>query len=810
MASQQGPSAGISKSLQALNVDRASALQAQGHLPSGQGSSSRKPSAFSFLVEQPSDVTVRVVGVPATEKHNDGKTFLQVGLGGREASVLMERLGASELVHLYDFFEDNDVVGDYILTPRENPLTESGLTSQLESFAVKRELTSILTQFDAKQLAYRMFGTVSLLLLRRKREQQFPPSYGIEKVADLQREKTEAVAKSRSDFLLLMEEREKDVKSLRDQVRDLKAELGAVRSTRAASGPRSHLRTVHVMNFLQDNATVMMNWPRRRNLLDHLESATQVPREWQTVIIVMPTTISSSKLHNSSGWIRLRTTGTKRPRKAVLQVQSSTWLKTHLRRRPGPSARAPASRSPRPSQARRQLRTSLKTFHGLDRDFGRQLRPEESPMPLTSVKARAHLADYPVVWKKLPSDVQLLMKNGLEYPDALDLAGQDKCLHTRFHLYDLVLMLSMMFWRRLDDTPRTKYIPRRYLTFASTSLETLVEDKDEEYDPQQDPDDGVDDEYDDEYDDSGNGSPPSIAKRTSKRRRLSTSSAEPSTPKKSEKPRSEGQSGSDSESHAQVKSKSKDSSEVRPKSKSKRRNSGVVMNLAAKGPDNLTADEDRLIETSAPNVNSRMYFGVGMKPSDPTAHAPQQTSGFPDFIPNRHDLDLLKARCKPDELRDFLGTRPWENMMNLRRAQFYSHRRATLGDRAVNLIEDWVDLMADNAEEVWHALPWIVLDGDSSSNYIRRICARRIKNHESIKKRFPKHICYWILMSQDHTKPGINLRYFLKEKMELLDARDPARAQWALCSSDDEHIAHLPEAVRRRLIPDGKRDSIED
>ncbi|KAJ8540785.1 hypothetical protein ON010_g12442 [Phytophthora cinnamomi] len=163
LASQQGPSAGISKSLQALNVDRASALQAQGHLPSGQGSSSRKPSAFSFLVEQPSDVTVRVVGVPATEKHNDGKTFLQVGLGGREASVLMERLGASELVHLYDFFEDNDVVGDYILTPRENPLTESGLTSQLESFAVKRELTSILTQFDAKQLAYRMFGTVSLL-----------------------------------------------------------------------------------------------------------------------------------------------------------------------------------------------------------------------------------------------------------------------------------------------------------------------------------------------------------------------------------------------------------------------------------------------------------------------------------------------------------------------------------------------------------------------------------------------------------------------------------------------------------------------
>ncbi|KAG6620350.1 uncharacterized protein IUM83_16398 [Phytophthora cinnamomi] len=73
-------------------------------------------------------------------------------------------------------------------------------------------------------------------------------------------------------------------------------------------------------------------------------------------------------------------------------------------------------------------------------------RPEESLMPLTSVQARTHLADYPVVWKKLRADVQLLMKAGLEYPNALDSVGQDKCLHTSFHLYDHVLMLlSMMY-----------------------------------------------------------------------------------------------------------------------------------------------------------------------------------------------------------------------------------------------------------------------------------------------------------------------------------------------------------------------------
>ncbi|KAG6620353.1 uncharacterized protein IUM83_16397 [Phytophthora cinnamomi] len=269
--------------------------------------------------------------------------------------------------------------------------------------------------------------------------------------------------------------------------------------------------------------------------------------------------------------------------------------------------------------------------------------------------------------------------------------------------------------------------------------EVEVEDKDEGYDPQQDPDDGVDDEDDDEDDDSGSDSPPSIAKRTSKRWRLSSSSAQPSTPRKSKskKPKkawSEVQSGSESESHAEVKSKSKSGSEINSKAKSKsskRRNSWVPTELAAKGSDNLTADEDRLIETPV----QTQFFGVRMKPGDPTAHTPQQTPRFPDFIPNRDDLDILKERCTPDELRELLGTRPWEKMMNLRRTEFYFHRRASLGDRAARFIEDWIDLMVDNAEAVWHALHWIVLDRDSSSSYIRRVCARRIKNHESHKKR---------------------------------------------------------------------------
>ncbi|GMG16135.1 unnamed protein product [Phytophthora fragariaefolia] len=200
---------------QVISVDRANTLQALGLLPSERGSSSGMPEVVEIPPGEPSDPTVRVVGVPATECHNDGRTFLQDGFGGLEALVQMEILGATELAVLYDFFDDNDIIGDFILTPRETPLTATELSSQLKNFAVKRELASILSQFDFKQLALRTFGTVSLLrkvaakynrikrklaeddgaasvielqVLRFKRDQQLPSSYWIEKVAEVQRE----------------------------------------------------------------------------------------------------------------------------------------------------------------------------------------------------------------------------------------------------------------------------------------------------------------------------------------------------------------------------------------------------------------------------------------------------------------------------------------------------------------------------------------------------------------------------------------------------------------------------------------------
>ncbi|KAG6610271.1 uncharacterized protein IUM83_00001 [Phytophthora cinnamomi] len=828
----------------------------------------------------------------------------------------MESLGATELAHLYDFVEEDDIIGDFILTPREDPLSESELTDQLKSFRVKRELASILSQFDAKQLVYRTFGTVSLLrkvtakydmikrrlgqdaavksevelqeeVLRLKRAQQFQADYWVSKVAGLQKEKNAAMTQARADFLLLVEERESDVRGLRAQVKALEAELKVARASRPTPAPRSQgprLRTTHVMNFLHAHTTVMMNWPRLRDFLDHLESGTPVPPEWQTVITVMA---NDNLGFQAPSFVRLdppadedeetKESGPPPPGPVIDLSQGSPFKTSGSKhKRSGQAESLPKSRSKSSKVAPDQAQEFPTDWVP---DSNSRCRPEESPLPLSSAKARAHLVDYPVVWKDLRPDLQLLMKDGLEFPDALDLINQDKCFHSRFPLYHLVTMLvSMMRWHRLDTALWTKYVPRRYLSVASVALDSLrkvdddvpewdgslpslnpdaaeleededddddeAEDKDEEYDPQQDPDDGVDDEYDgdngdddadeisdhgeadDDDDGSPDGIPPSIAKRASKRRRLSQSSAESGTPKKL-KPETTSKSSGRKKSRSGTKAESKSG-------KSKRRNPGGPTALAAKRPAKLTAKERRLIESPVPNEVSWMYFGVRMKPGSPTAHAPFQTLGFPDFEPNRYDLDILKDRCHPDELKEFLATHPWVKMSGERRAEFFFHRRSNLSTSAIKAIEDWIDFMEDNAEAFWHALHWIVLDRDCDSKFVRKLSLWRGKNHESVRKRaatkekhidkvvpasiwnelgiwkFPKRVCYWILMSRDHTKPGTDVRYTLKEQMELLDTREPARTEWGLCSSDDERIAHLPEDVRRTLIPAGQRDSIED
>jgi hypothetical protein len=121
------------------------------------------PVVYDVPPEFPSSECVRLVGIPATERHNDGKTYTQNGYGGLEALVQMESLGTGDLARLYAFFGEDDAIHDFLLVPRVTPLPADELEPVLNGIGVRREMASILTEFGPENLAQRVFGTVSVL-----------------------------------------------------------------------------------------------------------------------------------------------------------------------------------------------------------------------------------------------------------------------------------------------------------------------------------------------------------------------------------------------------------------------------------------------------------------------------------------------------------------------------------------------------------------------------------------------------------------------------------------------------------------------
>ncbi|GMG16132.1 unnamed protein product [Phytophthora fragariaefolia] len=486
----------------------------------------------------------------------------------------------------------------------------------------------------------------------------------------------------------------------------------------------------------------MMNWPRLRDLLDHLDSGTRVPPEWQTVITIMA---NDNLAFQAPPFARMD------------PPQDEDEEETKASDPPAPDSFLDLSRGAPTTKVRSK-----------SSQLGKRASDSQSPKS-NKKQAPDGVQELPSEWVGSTSPgrpEEFMMEDRLEYPAALALAGEDMCLHSSFPLDDLTIMLlSMMHWRREDSAPWTKYVPRRYFAVATVALEGLrrtgthipewrvtqgpslddgaidllesedeaeaKSEKDEDYNPHQDQDDGVDDE-DEIPDDASDDGVLNVAQRTTKRRRLNQSSAGVSTPKTKSPVKTKIKVGSSGKS----KSGSGSSKKPRPKSGgSRHRNASTATVLAVKGPQHLDSGGCRVIESPGPGITSWMYFGVQMKPGDPTAHAPFQTQGFPDFVPNRHDLDILKERCDGEELKAFLAPRPWTKLSDTRRTEFFFHHRADLGHEVVRALEDWVDFMEENVEALWHATHWVVLDRDSTSKFIRKTSVRRLKLHESVRKK---------------------------------------------------------------------------
>uniref|UniRef100_H3H5L6 Uncharacterized protein n=1 Tax=Phytophthora ramorum TaxID=164328 RepID=H3H5L6_PHYRM len=282
------------------------------------------------------------------------------------------------------------------------------------------------------------------------------------------------------------------------------------------------------------------------------------------------------------------------------------------------------------------------------------------------------------------------LPSGRDIPhDPVELLDQDQVLHTKFPLDPLLEMLvRMMFWNKLDETPWTKHVPRRYFRAARAKLDDLLEDDvrppvwDALMSLDQEEDDLIPEVFEPEVDDKTKDgdfvpgeefelpedevipvdeSPLKHTRQKAKRRRTSSSTSG-STPSK------------------------------KPK-RSKRRNDLSATDLARKDFESLTSLEKTIIETPGPSITSWMHLGIRVKRGDPTTLSALQTPGFPDYAPNRFDLDLLKERCDGQELGAFLNTMPWRKMFDERPRELYFHKREDLDDEVLNALDDWMDFV---------------------------------------------------------------------------------------------------------------------
>ncbi|KAL4145332.1 hypothetical protein PRNP1_013004 [Phytophthora ramorum] len=96
----------------------------------------------------------------------------------------MNELTIGSLAQLYDFFDENVDIHDYVLTPRKKPLSEDDMEHQLNHVSLKREIASILTEFGPENLSQRVFGTVDVL----QKDYQFQTDYWSREVADVLKE----------------------------------------------------------------------------------------------------------------------------------------------------------------------------------------------------------------------------------------------------------------------------------------------------------------------------------------------------------------------------------------------------------------------------------------------------------------------------------------------------------------------------------------------------------------------------------------------------------------------------------------------
>eukprot|EP00644_Phytophthora_capsici_P011488 jgi/Phyca11/18521/fgenesh1_pg.PHYCAscaffold_37_\ len=233
-----------------------------------------------------------------------------------------------------------------------------------------------------------------------------------------------------------------------------------------------------------------------------------------------------------------------------------------------------------------------------------------------------------------------------------DVSGNWDRLHELLELYqdNATMLVSMMYWRRLDATPWSSYVPEVYYKMADERLDRLlnldqlapswepldahVPYPDEDVESTADdttagpdfkapPSDGSPSEGEDDGDDSDSGSESDGHTHRRPKRSRSQSSSDtdaPAPPPKKSKAYKRASSGYQRQQTTRRQVTKNPSSG----SSSRRRS------LSHKAYDSLTVDELQVVEVPDDSVLSWLYFGVRVQRVSVSKSYLGQTAGFPD------------------------------------------------------------------------------------------------------------------------------------------------------------------------------------
>ncbi|POM61737.1 hypothetical protein PHPALM_29210 [Phytophthora palmivora] len=545
-------------------------------------------------------------------------------------------------------------------------------------------------------------------------------------------------------------------------------------------------------DFLQEHTDFTGNWERLHDLFKLCVKDTKPPESWDTVVnvaamdkrkaAVAPYPEKSQRMPPSSG-----SDSTNRPEVLDLtgtgsNSQSGSGGNNETQGSKESQSSKTSSRSKKNQGSKtsdKQLQPTVPKVRKVQRrpkQPGRDSVRRAGEKTVVSKEAAHSMLPGGVVWKEVRPDVRQAILAGLKYDTAMEWIGSDRAVHGHFRQPQLVKMLvSMMYWRCLDKTPWSKYVPEAYYEMADERLDSTVDDieNDPEYQPpaqepgesassssSEEEEEEVAPEIPDEDDDSENGN--SVK---------SKEALESKPPAK--RPRSDS------------KETSQDSN---PKPKKQRRKA-TKKDTSAPQSSGGSLGNKVITRPKHPPALARKSYAELTYPSS-TKSASCQTPGFPEYEIHKYSYDVVHDRWNRGVYQEILDSEPWVTMLQGRIRVFYFHERDMLYAKALKLVEDIVDVMHKHAQAIWERGHWVPIPTEEKADIVLE--SQRKSRHKC---------CYWIWEDPRAEELGGPACESLDLQLATLDMREPARVQWSTVIDDKEWLQYVPSNVKRHVKP---------